>query len=80
MLTERPELIDARWIHDETVVHFLAIEGFAEGVGFLLRRGAAVDLPNAFGDSPLGDAAALGLTDIVAVLVLRRERPTGDRP
>ncbi len=69
MLAERPELLNARWIHDETVLHFLAVEGFAEGVRFLASRGADVNAVNKFGDSPLVDVASLGLTEIADLLL-----------
>ena len=58
MLAQRPELLDARWIHDETVLHFLAIEGFTEGVRFLAVRGADVNAVNEFGDTALVDIAS----------------------
>ena len=34
LLGAHPELLNARWIHDETALHFLAIEGFLDGVTF----------------------------------------------
>jgi len=77
MLAEHPDLINARWIHGETVLHFLTVEGLVEGVRFLLRHGADVDVPNTFGDSPLVDAAALGRTDIAARLLNHGARPDG---
>ena len=85
LLSQWPELLNARWIHDETVLHFLAIEGFTEGVAFLLRRGADVDAVNEFGDTPLVDVAGLGRTDIAAMLLEHGARPDGvlitrDRP
>jgi hypothetical protein len=61
LLAEHPDLLNARWIHNETVLHFLAIEGFAEGVMFLSSRGAEVNAVNEFGDTALVDVAALGL-------------------
>jgi hypothetical protein len=39
-------LINARWLHGETVLHFLAVEGFTEGVKFLAERGADVNAVN----------------------------------
>ncbi len=35
LLEEHPGLRDARWIHDETVLHFLAVEGYDDAVRFL---------------------------------------------
>ena len=69
MLAGRAELLNARWMHDETVLHFLAIEGFAEGVRFLALRGADVNSVNEFGDSALVDVASLGLVDIAEILL-----------
>ena len=69
MLAERPDLLNARWIHGETVLHFLAIEGFTEGVRFLAVRGADVNAVNEFGDTALVEIAALGLTEIADILV-----------
>jgi ankyrin repeat protein len=61
MLIERPDLLNARWTHEETVLHFLAIEGFTEGVRFLAARGADVNAVNEFGETALVDIAGLGL-------------------
>ena len=75
LLAEHPDLINARWIHDETVLHFLAVEGFAEGVRFLAARGADVDAVNEFGDSALVDVAALGLAEIAETLLRHGANP-----
>ena len=66
-----PDLINARWLHGETVLHFLAVEGFADAVSFLAEHGADVNAVNQFGDSPLLDVAALGHNDIAEVLLRR---------
>lgn len=75
LLSGHPDLINARWIHGETVLHFLAVEGFAEGVHFLAARGADVDAVNEFGDSPLVDVAALGNDEIADTLLRQRANP-----
>jgi len=75
MLEEQPELLDARWIHNETVLHFLAIEGFADGVRFLASRGADVNAVNEFGDTALVDVASLGLAYIVDILLTHGASP-----
>lgn len=75
LLSEHPDLINARWIHDETVLHFLAVEGFAEGVRFLAARGADVDAVNEFGDSPLVDVAVLGMDEIASTLLRHGANP-----
>jgi ankyrin repeat protein len=69
LLTAHPDLINARWLHGETVLHFLAVEGFAEGVAFLAEHGADVNAVNEFGDAPLIDVAVLGQTDMADVLL-----------
>lgn len=38
LLAQYPSLLNARWIHAATVLHFLAVEGFREAVSF--SRGA----------------------------------------
>src|SRR5262245_55968258 len=75
LLAAHPDLINARWIHGETVLHFLAVEGFIEGVTFLAERGADVNRVNEFGDAPLIDVAVLGHTDIAAVLIRHGANP-----
>jgi ankyrin repeat protein len=75
MLIEHPALLNTRWIHDETVLHFLAIEGFAEGVRFMASRGADVNAVNEFGDTALVDAAYLGLTEVAAILLRHGANP-----
>jgi uncharacterized protein len=69
MLAENPALLNARWIHDETVLHFLAIEGFSEGVRFMAIRGADVNAVDKFGDTPLLNVAVQGLTEIADILL-----------
>jgi ankyrin repeat protein len=75
LLAAHPDLLDARWLHGETVLHFLAVEGFVEGVKFLVGRGADVNAVNEFGDSPLIDVAVLGETDIAEVLLRHGANP-----
>jgi ankyrin repeat protein len=75
LLAEHPDLLNARWIHGETVLHFLAIEGFTDGVRFLAERGADVNAVNDFGDSPLIDVALLGRTEIAEVLLRHGANP-----
>lgn len=69
MLRDIPELLNARYLHGETVLHFLVVEGYAEGVRFLAENGADVDATNEFGDTALVDAATLGNATVVAVLL-----------
>jgi|RhiMethySRZTD1v2_1073278.scaffolds.fasta_scaffold74041_4 uncharacterized protein len=69
MLTEHPALLNARWTHNETVLHYLAIEGFSDGVRFLASRGGDVNSVNEFGDTALVEIAVLGLTEIAEILL-----------
>jgi ankyrin repeat protein len=69
LLTAHPELINARWIHDETLLHFLAVEGFNDGVEFLARQGADVNSVNELGDPPLIDIVVLGNTEAAEILL-----------
>jgi uncharacterized protein len=80
LLAKHPDLLNARWIHDETVLHFLAIEGFNAGVSFMASRGADVDAVNEFGDSALVDVAGLGLDGIADILLRHGANPNATSP
>ena len=69
MLRHEPGLRDARWLHGETVLHFLAIEGEAEHVRLLGEWGFDPNAANEFGTAPLIDVATLGRDDVAAVLL-----------
>ena len=69
LLSQHPDLLQARWVHGETALHFLAIENYAQGVRFLAENGADVNAPDDFGDAPLIDVATLG-NDAVAEVLL----------
>jgi hypothetical protein len=69
LLRQYPELRDARWRLNETVLHFLAVEGYTEGVRRLCKMGFDVNAPNEFGDAPLIDVAVLGNDEIAAILI-----------
>ena len=75
LLAAHPDLIDARWLHGETALHFLAVEGFTDAVRFLAERGADVNAVNEFGDPPLIDIAVLGHNDIADVLLRHGANP-----
>jgi ankyrin repeat protein len=77
LLAQHPALLNARWMHNETVLHFLAIEDYEEGVRFLLAHGADVNTANEFGDSPLTDMAVLDRNDIATMLLNAGADPNG---
>jgi ankyrin repeat protein len=69
LLASHPELREARWLHDETPLHFLAVEGYLEGVRWLAAHGFGVNTPNRFGDTALVDVASMGQAEMVRLLV-----------
>src|SRR5687768_14260959 len=75
LLSIHPQLINARWIHDETVLHFLALEGYIDGVRFLAEWGADVNIENEFGDTPLIDVAVLGNVEVAQILLNHGANP-----
>jgi ankyrin repeat protein len=80
LLQAHLELLNARWIHDETVLHFLAVEGFGDAVHFLAERGADVNAVNEFGDSALVDVVRLGYESIAATLLRHGANPDATSP
>lgn len=75
LLAAHPQLLNARWLHGETVLHFLAVEGFADGVRFLAEHGADVNAVNDFGHPPLLDVARRGIAQIAATLLRHGANP-----
>lgn len=69
LLRDHPEVLEGRWLHDETPLHFLAVEGFEEAVRFLACLGANVNASNCFGDTALIDVAVLGNDRMAAILL-----------
>ena len=69
LLKKHPGLLEARYIHKETPLHFLAVEGYADGVRFLAEAGADVNCVNEFGDTPLADVACLGGDEVARILL-----------
>lgn len=69
MLASQPDLLNARCMHDATVLHYLTTNSSLEGVLFLAERGADVNARNKFGDAPLLDAAMLGNYEMTSVLL-----------
>lgn len=69
LLASHPELRDARWLHEETPLHFLAVEGFLDGVRWLAAHGFDVNTPNRFGETALVDVASMGKVEMVRLLL-----------
>jgi ankyrin repeat protein len=69
LLSEHPELLGARYVHDQTALHYCAAEGHPEGVRFFADAGVPVDAPNAFGDTALVDAVADGDVQMARLLL-----------
>ena len=85
LLKDYPTLLDSRWIHNETVLHFLAVENYLDGVRFLEKLGANVDSTNESGDAALIDVASLGNDKVAEVLLEHGANPnanseTNDNP
>jgi ankyrin repeat protein len=80
LLRSNPELLNARWLHNETVLHFLCVEGYAEGVRFLIEAGAQVDATNEFGGTALVDMVLMGNTSIAKLLVEAGANPNASSP
>jgi ankyrin repeat protein len=85
LLKNYPALLDSRWIHNETVLHFIAVENYVDGVRFLAKAGADVDSTNEFGDTALIDVASLGNEKVAEVLLEHGANPnanseTNDNP
>jgi ankyrin repeat protein len=75
LLREHPDLLAARTIHDETLLHYCAAEGWPEGVRFLARAGIPVDATNELGDTALVDAVALGHLEVARLLLRHGANP-----
>jgi ankyrin repeat protein len=79
LLAEHPNLLNARWMHNETALHYLAIEDLGDAVNFLLAHGADVNTVNEFGDSPLVDVANLGNNEVAELLIAAGADPNGPK-
>src|SRR5437867_2278118 len=78
LLSAHPELINARWMHNETLVYFLAVGDSVSDVAFLAEHGADMNAVNEFGDAPLIDGAVLGFNDIAQVILRHGADPNAN--
>jgi ankyrin repeat protein len=69
LLVEYPALRDARYLHGETILHFLAVEDYREAVEYLAAHGFDVNSRNEFGDPPLIDVVTLGNYELAKLLL-----------
>lgn len=75
LLRQHPELKKSRWRHDETPLHFLAVEGYADAVRFLADCGFDVNATNQFGDAALIDVATSSDVEIAGILLAHGADP-----
>ncbi|MEP6667564.1 MAG: ankyrin repeat domain-containing protein [Chthoniobacter sp.] len=71
MLADDPKIIRLRNGIGETALHFLAVENCLAEVDWLIEHGSEVDTQNEFRQTPLMEAASLGLLDMCKVLISR---------
>jgi len=68
LVREHPEVLALRTGLDETALHYLAVEDYAEAVALLIELGAEVDTVNHCGNTALDEALIVEAVDTVAVL------------
>ncbi len=73
MLLADPTLLEMPGVLGETPLHFLALEGFADGVRYLISKGANINCVNEFGNSALQEVSAvspaMGSVELVSLLL-----------
>jgi len=73
MLRKNPSLLEMPGVHDETPLHFLALEAFSDGTRYLIAKGANVNCVNEFGHSVLQEVTSiahrLASTEFVSLLL-----------
>lgn len=75
LLRQYPALKNSRWLSEETPLHFLAVEGYADAVRFLAESGFNVNATNTFGDTALVDVATLTNVEIARILLAHGANP-----
>lgn len=69
MAAADPTLVHQRTALGETPLHYLCVENQLEAVQALAKRGAAINVVNDVGSTPLSDAASLGYAEMVRLLL-----------
>ncbi len=75
LLKKHPQLRECEVVAGENLLHYLAIESYAEAVDFLAEEGFAFDKPDEFGNTPLLHAAVVGSYEVADVLLRRGADP-----
>jgi len=75
MAAANRELLDARWLHGETTLHFLAVEGYATAVRLLAELGVDVNAVNDFGDTALIDVIVMENLELAQFLLEHGANP-----
>ena len=75
LLKAKPDLLTRRNRLNETALHFLDVENYAQGVEFLCSHGADVNSSDFSAATPLLHAAALGYEEIVRILLTHGANP-----
>jgi len=79
LLNANPGLLNAKWLGDERILSFLAIENFAEGVLFCLQNGFDPNQTDSeFGTTPLHYACKLNYPDVALVLLQHGANPNAE--
>lgn len=75
LLNEHPELRSVKRLWGESILHYLAIEGFAKAVRFLAENGFDVNALNNYGDTALADVVSLNLAEVAEILLHHGANP-----
>jgi ankyrin repeat protein len=70
-----PSVREFRGLNNESLLHFLAVEGEIASVALLLELGAQINETNKFGDTALHDCVALGNVEMTELLLSKGADP-----
>jgi ankyrin repeat protein len=68
LVRDHPDVLNLRTNLGETALHYLAVENYADAVQLLIDLGAAVNVTNKYGASPLEEATLVGAKETVQAL------------
>lgn len=69
LLVQWPQLKSARWLNDESLVHFFTTEGYNDGVRWLLEHGFDTNVVSEIGETALMAAVLTANLDLAKLLV-----------